>query len=107
MLNPSLKNWLTFLYGLGAITQIRIIGAMGITELACLVASPFVLIKIWPKIREAGAEKLLLFLMLWFFSAVLTDYYRDSSTNNALRGIFAQVFLLADFVIAFALLWTI
>jgi hypothetical protein len=105
MFGPTTKNWFAFLFGLGAVTQIRIIGAMGITEAFCIVLGPFVFFNIWPKMRETKAKTIMTFLFFWFISAVFTDLIRESSLNDALRGIFAIPILFLVFVVAFALLW--
>jgi hypothetical protein len=104
-MSPLSKNWIAFFFGLGAITQIRIVGAMGITEAFCVVLSPFVLVKVWPKMRETLGQKILVFLFLWFLSAGTTDLYRETSLYDALRGVFVLPFLFAAFVVSFALLW--
>jgi len=78
---------------------------MGITEAFCIFLSPFVLATVWPKFKETQGKKLLLFLVLWFLSACVTDFYRETEWNDAARGIFALPFLFAVFVVAFALLW--
>ena len=104
-ITPQNKSRLAFLFGLGSMTQIRIIGAMGITEAVCVFLSPFVFVNIWPKLSRTKGRKILLFMLLWFLSAVLTDIYRKSSWDDALRGIFVLPFLFGVFVIAFALLW--
>jgi len=99
------KSVMAFLFGLGSITQIRIIGAMGITEAACIVMAPLLLPPMWRKLRAVHGDRLLAGLALWFLSAVITDFYRQTSQNDALRGIFALPFLFAVFIVAFALLW--
>ncbi len=104
-MNPTLKNWLAFFFGLGAVTQIRIVGAMALTEAFCIVLAPFVLVNIWPRFKEAKGHKILLLLFLWMVSAIITDLYRETETKDALKGIFALPFLGAVFIIAFALLW--
>jgi len=104
-MSAGTKNLLAFLFGLGAVTQIRIVGAMGITEAFCIVLAPFVLVNIWPKFKEAKAHKILLLLFLWVVSAIITDLYRETETRDALKGIFALPFLGAVFIIAVALLW--
>ncbi len=86
-------------------TQIRIVGALGITEAVCIAISPIVFAKMWPKIKAVGGQRIILFMFLWFFSAVCTDIYRESSWRDALRGIFVLPFLFSAFVVTFSLLW--
>ena len=104
-ISPKNKSRLAFLFGLGSMTQIRIVGAMGITEAVCIFLSPFVFINIWPRFGKTKGVKVVLFMLLWFLSAIITDIYRKSSLDDAVRGIFVLPFLFAVFVVAFALLW--
>lgn len=93
-----------FLFGLGAVTQTRVIGALALTELACAVLAPFLLLRHGRRLRQTHATTILAFGLLWLGSAVLTDFYREVAPNDMAKGVFAIVLLLTTFVGAFAIL---
>lgn len=93
-----------FLFGVGAVTQTRVVGALALTELACAVLAPFLLVRGWRRLRQTRAPSLLVMGLLWLGSALLTDYVRESSSTDTVKGAFAILLLLATFVVAFALL---
>lgn len=104
-MSASTKNLLAFLFGLGSVTQIRMIGAMGISEAITVFLAPFVLINTWQKLKEAKGQTILFLLLLWMLSAGFTDLYRETETKDAIKGVVAIPFLAAMFIISFALLW--
>jgi hypothetical protein len=99
------KNWLAFLYGLGSMTQVRIVGSMGITELVCVFISPFVLSRTWRTMRRTRVKPMLMFMAAWFLSALLTDLvWRQSRLYDMLRGCTAIVFLAVMLICTYALI---
>ena len=104
-MKASNKSLLTFLFGLGSLTQIRIVGAMGITEFVCIVAAPFVLISQWPNMRRTLIRPLLMLAAAWFFSAIITDFWwRDTYWIPAIKGSMAIAFMVAGTICAYGLL---
>ncbi len=101
----SQKNLVTFLFGLGSLTQIRIIGAMGVTELICVIVAPFVLRVQWPVLRKTQMRPMLLLAAGWFLSALVTDFWwRDTYWMPAIKGCAAILFLAAGMICAYGLL---
>lgn len=75
-----------FLIAAFSMTQIRIVGFIGISELAMLCFGPFVLFRYGRDLRRDGFMPLLILAGLWAASAFVTDIYRANSLRNSLRG---------------------
>ncbi len=93
-----------FLFGLGAVTQTRVIGALALTEIVLAVLAPVLLMRQWRRLRQTHAITILALGLLWLASALLTDYYREVAPNDMIKGSFAIVLLLTTFIGAFAIL---
>jgi hypothetical protein len=89
-----LKNILLFLIAAFSMTQIRIVGYIGIAELALLACGPFLLGKHWKALRRDGFAPFLVLAGLWASSAVVTDLHRENSTNNMLKGVAAPLVMI-------------
>ncbi len=100
------KNFLGFIYGLGSATQIRIVGAMGITELFCALIAPFLVLRLWRQARHSVFRPMLILMVLWLISALYTDFvWRNTYRNDALKGCFAIPFLMVTLICAYELLY--
>lgn len=77
---------LPFLIGLGSVTQIRVIGALGISELILL---PMALFAVFQRPRALSRHPMPVLLMIafgWLLSAIATDLYRGTEMTNSLKG---------------------
>jgi hypothetical protein len=101
---PKTKQWLLFLLGLGALTEIRVVGSIAISELACYALAPFVF---W---AHRGLFKRLRFgtfftlLALWAVSAVVADWLAHTYSLERWKGIAPIYSLFAVAVCAAVLL---
>ncbi len=99
------KSQLAFCFGLGSITQTRVVGALALTELVCIFIAPFVLARLWPRMKRTRVRSMLIFMGLWLVSALLTDLmFRKTDVYDLLRGCAAIPFLGAMLVCAYGLL---
>jgi O-antigen ligase len=103
-MKESTKNSLAFLYGLGTATQIRIIGSLAFTEIACAICAPFVIYNVWKRLRRSYGQNVVYLLLFWLISAVATDFFRNTASEEFLKGSFAILLYLSTFVCAFAIL---
>lgn len=100
------KNVLAFLLGLGAITQIRVIGALGLSEVFCILFSPMVMMKCWRQINHSKIKWTLLGLIGWFLSACVTDFwFRQTYYESAIKGCGSVLALFCVTVCVFGLLF--
>lgn len=88
------KKLLLFLAAAFSLTQIRIVGYIGISELVMLLIGPFVLVKYWNSLKRDGFAPCLSLVALWVFSALVTDFYRQTSLNDLLRGVASPISVL-------------
>lgn len=80
-------SWPLFLLGLFSETQIRVIGSIGIAELAIFVLGPFFLIKDWPQLQQKKFTPFLWLLILMFFSGMFSNWYNHTYFAAAIRGL--------------------
>lgn len=80
-------SWPLFLLGLFSETQIRVIGSIGIAELAIFVLGPFFLIKDWSQLRQKKFTPFLWLLILMFFSGMFSNWYNHTPFASAIRGL--------------------
>jgi len=85
------KKILLFLVGAFSLTQIKMIGYIGISELIMVLVGPFVLVKYWPGLKKDGFLPFLMLTGLWVFSAVISDWYRNTQLNDSLRGVASPI----------------
>jgi len=81
------KNWLVFLLGLGAITEIRVIGSIGLSELACYFLAPFLFWAHFALFKRLRFGLFFSLLALWGFSAVLADYVAQTYVLDRWKGV--------------------
>ena len=88
------SNLLLFLTAAFSMTQIRIVGYLGISELLMTVAGPFVLFKNWKFLKRDGFGPILLLSGLWVVSALITDWYRQTEWSSLLKGMASPLMVL-------------
>ncbi len=86
-------------------TQIRIVGFIGITEVVLFFLAPFVFIKNQKLLRRHGFMRVLVLAVLWVCSALITDWYRQNTFENLLKGVAVPYAVFAGIVCMHALLW--
>lgn len=84
---PDKKSFLLFLAAAFSLTQIHVVGYIGISELCMMVAGPFVLYKNWEILKREGFQTVIVLAMLWALSAAVTDIYRETQFSIALKGL--------------------
>ncbi len=99
------KNYLLFLIGMFSLTQIRIVGYIGITELVLFFAAPLVFMRTFHLLKQHGFMPLIVMSLLWFGSALLTDWLRHNTYENFLKGGATPYAFFANIVCLHALLW--
>ena len=73
-MTPKSKQWLLFLLGLGAVTEIHVIGSIGISELFCYAFAPFVFWAHRPLFARLHMGMFFGLLALWGAFAVTSDW---------------------------------
>jgi len=99
------KNYLLFLIGMFSLTQIRIVGWIGITEVVLFFVAPLVFFKTRRSLKQHGFMPVLVLGVLWFGSALLTDWIRHNTYENLLKGAATPYAFFANIVCLHALLW--
>ena len=95
---------LLFLIGVFSMTQVRVIGKIGISEFFMVLASPFVFLQ---NIQVFKRDKSMLFfvlIILWTMGAVLADKINGSCFAYAIRGQAVPIVLFGATVCLYALL---
>jgi hypothetical protein len=81
------EKWMAFLLGLGTRLQVQVIGYLPFTEIFLLLSFPFVI----GRINDSGALRrtrwMLPLLVVWLFSQVFSDVYRETQWTLAARGV--------------------
>jgi hypothetical protein len=76
-----------FLLGLGARLQVHVIGFLPLSEIAVLIATPFMLPRYTARNAMRSTRWLLPLGMLWLGFTLATDLYRESDWALAARGV--------------------
>lgn len=79
------------LIGMWSMTQVNVIGFLGISELIIYLIAPFVFMKNWPLFKKDGLGTLFLLLFLTMISCFISGWYNQSSFIDILKG-FATVY---------------
>ncbi len=94
---------LAFLFGLGATISIRLVGIFAISDLIAIFFLPFLVFK-QNMFTDRRFRRVIILLLLWMASTIVSDIYNDTSTINSIKGIFTLVPFLACLVFAYWLL---
>jgi len=98
------KNQLiAFLFGLGATISVRLIGIFALSDLIAIFFLPFLAFK-QNMFADRRFRKVILLLLLWMASTVVSDIYNHSTMTNAVKGFFTLVPFLACLIFAYWLL---
>ena len=94
----SKRPLLLFVLGLLSFTQIKLIGHLAIVEIIFAVLTPYYLVTRWHAIRRSRLWILLLFIMGWFASAVVTDIVRETELKLMLKGVATPLLWASAFI---------
>ena len=86
-------------------TQVNIIGYIGLSELIMLIFAPFVFFRNQSLLKQHGFTLVLTFAILWIISAVITDCYRQTAFSDAIKGVATPYAIFSGIVCSHALLW--
>lgn len=100
----SRADVLAFAAGLTSMLQVRVIGYLGIVEIAFLALAPFYLLGRRRLLFSGRLRPFLVLSAAWLGSALLTDLVRGSELHNTLRGAFTVVLWLACLICMYVLL---
>lgn len=79
------------LIGMWSMTQVNVIGFLGISELIIYLMAPFVFMKNWPLFKKDGLGTLFLLLFLTMISCIISGWYNESGFIVTLKG-FATIY---------------
>ena len=88
-----------FLIGTFAMTQIRFIGSIGISELAMSVMAPFLFARDARELRRDGFFPVIFLVGLTCFSCMISSYFNDTPMEWAVRGIAAPYVILSSIIV--------
>lgn len=100
---PLVDKWLLFILGLGALPSVKLVGYITATEGLLLIIAPIVIVQRASLISRSLLRNFLLFLLLWLFSAIGSDLYREVEFAQFSRG-WARVVMLGSAMVTFYLL---
>lgn len=95
--------WL-FLIGIFSVTQVRIVGSIGISELICFVLAPFLFMIDYRKIRHDGFMPAICLSILAVIGCCVSSAYNHSPRPSFLRGFAATYSIFAFLVVHHRLL---
>lgn len=94
---------LAFLFGLGSAITVRIIGIFAISDLISLFIIPYIF-KYKQYLYNKIFRSLILYLVLWMFSAIVSDIYNNTNLLNSLKGFFTLIPFLTCIIYSYWLL---
>ena len=99
------KSFLLFIAGCFSLTQIKIIGYLGVAELVFYVVAPFLFVQNRKLLSKHGFTKVLLLAGLWMVNGLITDWMRQNSFENTIRGFAAIYSVISCLIVLHHLLW--
>lgn len=87
MADNKKNKWALFLIGCFSMTQIRIIGFIGISELVLFVLAPFYLVRDWKLLEKHGFKPIVYLALLTLAGAFLANHLNNINFARAIRGI--------------------
>lgn len=94
----NLNGLLLFLIGLFTSTEVRIVGAVGISELVLLLVAPFVFISTIGTLRKDGFMPYLYMTFIVMAGCLISAYANKTPTTSLMKG-FAEVYSLFAVVV--------
>ena len=98
------NDWLIFLLGLFSMTQIKIIGYIGISELICYFIAPHLFMRHNQNFKKWGMLPYIYFIGLWMIFSILSFIKNNNDFILSLKAIAPVYSLFAVSVCAFVLL---
>ena len=95
---------LLFLFGLFSMTQISVVGSIGISELICFVSAPFVFIANYRRFKQTGFIIIPRLALLACIGCTLSSFHNDTLFALFIRGFASTYSLFATPVVLFVLL---
>lgn len=89
---------LLFLIGCFAVTQVKIVGHLGISEFAMVAVAPFLFVSRYRLYRQAGFTTILWLSMIWLANAILSDYCNHIPGPLMARGIAVPIVVFSTIV---------
>lgn len=77
--------WL-FMIGCFSMTQLKLGAKIGISEVGCLFATPFLFFRDYPLYKRDGVLSYFTLALLWLAGALFSDFYNHSSFEQIIRG---------------------
>jgi len=98
------KDWWMFLLGLFYLTQINVIGYLGISELACYFFAPYLLVKHRQLLAKWGMLPFIYLSALWGVFALISCVWNENPWFSILKGFAPAYTFFAEGVCVFCLL---
>ncbi|MDD5704306.1 MAG: hypothetical protein PHR35_00145 [Kiritimatiellae bacterium] len=101
----SKKTFLLFLAGCFSLTQVKIVGYIGVSELVFYAVAPFIFVQDQERLRKHGFNRVLLLAAMWAANGLLTDIVRHNTFDNTVKGFAATYSVLSCLIVLHHLLW--
>lgn len=99
------ESVILFLIGCFSMTQVNLIGYIGISELVMCVMAPYLFAQNYHRIRHHGFMPVLVLGFVWMMSAFVSDRINGSHMQILLRGIATPYTVIATVICLHALLY--
>jgi len=86
MRQNKINKWALFLIGVFSMTQINVIGWIGISELVLFVLAPLFCVQDWVLLRRHGFATILVLAILMFFGGLIANWMNNIPFRDAARG---------------------
>lgn len=103
-MNNRNSNILLFVIGVFSMTQIHVVGQIGISELFVFLAAPFVFLADYEKLRQDGFLTLVFLALAACIGCVVSSWANNISLYNELRGLASPYSVFAISVVLHRLL---
>lgn len=87
MNNNYYNKWALFLIGCFSMTQFKLIGFIGISEIVLFFLAPVFVIFDWRVLRRHGFHSIVILSLLCLLGAFVSCFYNNIDFNRAIRGI--------------------
>jgi hypothetical protein len=86
------------LIGLALPVEFNVIGRLTLSDALCAALVPFLLVSRWREVAGRQSRAILILGCLWLFSSVITDFIRNTPSEDFARGWAKISFLLIDLI---------